>query len=77
MTVCVGPEYIRSEMSESANIGKPGEMCEMLWNSVGCAFHNKGEERLCEGHIIFQPSDYTNPPRDKEAFKRVVWLFKS
>lgn len=59
MTVWVNPEYIRNEMSQSANIGKPGEM---LWNSVGCAFHNKGEERLCEGHIIFQLSDYTNPP---------------
>lgn len=59
MTVWVDPEYIRKEMSQSADIGKPGEM---LWNSVGCAFHNKGEESLCEGHIIFQPSDYTNPP---------------
>lgn len=59
MTVWVGPEYIRNEMSESADIGKSGEM---LWNSVGCAFHSKGEERLCEGHILFQPSDYTNPP---------------
>lgn len=61
MTVWVGPEYIRNEMSQSADKGKPGEIL-WIWNFVGCVFHNKGEERLCESHITFQPSDYTNPP---------------